>query len=750
MKGPEPRWLPVLRTLAVASFVAVSALVAVSYRQHHSLLRHRNRDAAGARLDARLLSVSENIRHLHTQGNRPLFLLTAARDEVYEDGHHQLSDVSLTLYAPDGSERARITARRAVYYQASGLVIFARDVVAWTREGVRLRTDELRYDQATEVLRTERPVTFERASTWGESQGIEVRFQHDQQQLVLPRAVRLRFAPKEFTADPTVMWTAQSEAASFEKVPLAFQLVGDVRIRRGADALRADRLEGRLDSEYRIRELAAEGNVRLHSRTAITEVEITSQRLLVSLTERQDPARALAIGSVLARWRHRTGEQELRSPRVEITFATRGGEIAPRSARADGERVSLALREGSSDSAPAEKRLEARRVEVLFREETGAPYRVRASGDVRLELLPTPSTPPAEKKTIRAREAELELEAERPRMTLGRAEGDVRVEIEPMEGVKRVLQSASLLVRFDPETQKITQLIHSGQVRYLEGDRHAQSEQAIYDAESGWIRLRGGDPTVWDARGRTRATELDVNPREGQSLARGRVLTTYIPRETNARTLPFPERDAPVFIAADRLEVTHRARCARYTGAVRAWQQEMYLTAEEMEVCEAERTLTARGHVRSALFRARRVETTSSEPIPIVVSAARLTYRDAERTISYEGGVSLHWGTQRLTAELLAVVVKPDTAEIERALAERNVVLTDPERRAYAERAMYDARGETLVLEGAPARVEDDRQRVLQQGARLTFLGRSDRVWIEDGEGAHRVRTVRFIPRGKP
>jgi len=750
MKGREPRWLPVLRALAVALFVAVGALIAVSYRQHSGLLRHRSRDATGVRLDARLLSVSENVRHLHTRGNRPLFLLTAARDEVYDDGHHQLSDVSLTLYAPDGSERARIAARRAVYYQASGLVIFARDVVAWTREGVRLRTDELRYDQAAEVMRTERPVTFERASAWGESQGIEVRFRHNQQQLVLPRAVRLRFAPKEFTADPTVTWTAHAEAAFFEKAPLAFQLVGDVRIRRGAEDLRADRLEGRLDREYRLRELAAEGGVRLHSRTARTIGEITSERLLLLLTERQDPARALALGSVFARWRNRMGEQELRSPRVEITFAARGREIAPRSARADGERVSLALRGGSSDSAPAEKRLEARGVEVLFREETGAPYRVRASGDVQLELPPPRSTSSAEKKTIRAQEAELELEAERPRMTLGRAEGDVRVEIEPMEGPKRVLQSSSLLARFDPETQEITQLIHSGQVRYLEGDRRAQSEQAIYDAESGWIRLRGGDPTVWDARGRTRARELDVNPREGRSLARGRVLTTYIPREMTARILPFPERDAPVFIASDRLEVNHRARYAHYTGAVRAWQQEMYLTAEELELREAERTLTARGHVRSALFRARRAETTSSESIPIVVSAARLTYRDAERTIFYEGGVSLHRGTQRLTAESLAVVLKPDAAEIARALAERNVVLTDPERRAYAERATYDAREESLVLEGAPARVEDDRQRVLQQGARLTFLDGGDKVLVEDGEGARRVRTVRFIPRGEP
>jgi len=751
MKWPEPKWALAVRLMAIALFATVGAAIFLSSRQQPGVLRRRSAETKHAPLSAHVLSVSEHIRHLQVQGGRPLFLLTAARDEVYDDGHHELSDVSVTLYAADASERARITARRAVYYQTSGLVIFATDVRAWTREGLRFRTEELRYDQATEVLHTERPVTFEHASGWGESQGIEVHLPRDRRNRVVLHAVRFAVAPN--ASGPSELWSVRAAAATFESVTLTFRLAGDVVLAREVDELRADRLDGVLDREHRIRQITAGGNVRLRSRAEHTAVEIASESLTLSFTERQDVSRAIARGSVVARFRDRAEEQELRGPRLDVILASSHGALVPHFARAEGGRVSLMIRDGSRDRRVVERQVEADRLEAFFRTGTRALQRLRASGNVRVEIPPTPSAKTAERTTIWAQEAELMFDGEEDRVTTGRASGDVRVEVEPMEASaarsRRMTMSATLFIEFDPKTHGIARLLQSGKFRYMEGDRRAESERAIYEADSGWIRLRGGAPTVWDARGRTRAEEVDVNPREERSVARGRVVTTVLPREAMARTLPFAERDAPIFIAADRLEVDHRARRARYTGAVRAWQQDTYLAAEELELDEADRTLLARGRVRSFLFRAPRAEGALTEAVPIFVSAARLIYREAERKIVYEGEVSLQRGAQRLLAESLTAFVRPDAAEIERALAERKVVLTDPERRAYAERATYDAAGERIVLEGSPARLEDDRQGVRQQGARLTFLDRGDTVLVEGSEGARRVKTVRTIPRGK-
>lgn len=748
MKWPEPKWSFAVRLLAIVLFALVGTAIVLSYRQQHGILRRRSGETKSAPLSARVLSVSEHIRHLQAQGGRPLFLLTAARDEVYDDGHHELSDVSVTLYAADASERARITARRAVYYQTSGLVIFATDVRAWTREGLHFRTEELRYDQAAEVLRTERLVTFEHASGWGESQGVEVHLPRDRRNRISLHAVRFAVAPK--ASGSSGLWSVRAAAATFESVTRTFRLTGDVVLVRDAATLRADRLDGLLDGEHRIRQITATGNVHFHSRAEPTAVEIASESLIISFTERQDVARAIARGSVVARLRDRAGERELRGPHVDVLFAPSHGALAPQLARAEGGRVSLAIREESHDRHIVERQVEANRLEALFRMGTRTLQRLRASGNVRLEI---PSAKTAERTTIWAQETELMFDGEKDHATTGRASGDVRVEVEPMEALavrsRRVTMSAALFVEFDPKTQGIARLLQSGRFRYVEGDRRAESERAIYEADSGWIRLRGGAPTVWDARGRTRAEEVDVNPREERSVARGHVVTTVLPREAMARTLPFVERNAPIFIAADRLEVEHRTRRARYMGAVRAWQQDTYLAADELELDEVERTLVARGRVRSFLFRAPRVEGASPEAVPIFVSAARLIYREAERKIVYEGEVSLQRGAQRLLAESLTAFVRSDAAELERALAERKVVLKEPERRAYAERATYDAASERIVLEGAPARVEDDRQGVRQQGARLTFLDRGDTVLVEGSEGARRVKTVRTIPRGK-
>lgn len=771
MKEREPRWPRLMRVLALSLFIAVSAALVLSYRQHHNPLLSRRGEGENVGWSARLLSVSENVRHLQTRGGRPLFLLTAGRDELYDDGHHELNDVSAILYTEDGAERARITARRAVYYQRSGLVIFARDVQAQTREGVRLRTEELQYDQAADLLRTERPVTFEQESVeaaasnrwsgWGESLGAEIHLRRDQETLTLLRAVRLTVISG--AARPHARWTIHAERARFERTDRRFYFLGDVRLHRDADAreeLRADRLEGRLDQEHRVRQIQAFGNVRLRSGAEGMEWELAAGDLVLDFAENQSLSRARAVGDVLARFRDAREQHELQSPRLEIVLESEDRRFlhVPYRVRAEGPRVHFRTQVVPEESREApranrnpdsgERRLEADAMDAVFRKGTRQWEQVRARGDVRLEILPPSGARGRERVTIRAHQARLEFDTVSNRARTCWAEGDVSVEVAsretPPAHPKRVTQSLSLLAQFDPQTQEIVSLLQSGQFRYVEGERRAQSERAIYEGESGWIRLRGGDPTVWDTRGRTRADELDLNPRQERSVARGRVLTTLLGRAEAARALPFAKEDAPVFIAADHLEVDHRARWARYRGRVRAWQHDSYLMADQMEIREAERLLRAQGDVRSLLFSGHRPET------PLFISASELTYREVDRTVIGTGGASWQQGAQRLTADRLVVWLGSERADIERARAEGRVTFVDAERRAFAEQAFYEARPEKLVLEGSPARVQDDRQRLEQQGTRLTFLGGGDKVLVEGDDGTRRVKTVRKIRRGEP
>ena len=61
-----------------------------------------------------------------------------------------------------------------------------------------------------------------------------------------------------------------------------------------------------------------------------------------------------------------------------------------------------------------------------------------------------------------------------------------------------------------------------------------------YTAADQMVRMRGGDPTVWDSRARTKAVEIDSNNETHVSVCRGKVQTTYYSQEqTNgARAVP--------------------------------------------------------------------------------------------------------------------------------------------------------------------------------------------------------------------
>jgi lipopolysaccharide export system protein LptA len=328
---------------------------------------------------------------------------------------------------------------------------------------------------------------------------------------------------------------------------------------------------------------------------------------------------------------------------------------------------------------------------------------------------------------------------------------DVRVEFEPLasgsQRAKRTTTSRKLVGQIDRVTQEFTQLTQSGDFHFVEADRQAKSEAATYDAATHIIRLRGGEPVVWDTRGRTRAEHIDINMEAGESLAQGRVTTTYYNQDATNRAAPFQQRQSPVFVAADRAEVKHENNLAVYTGKARAWQDEAYVTAHRIELYGTERMMVAVGQVKSGFYRAPGGNKPGdAKPlVPVFASADRMTYQDSDRLVRYETEVQLQQDDRRVTAHRINVFLKRDLNEIERVVAEGHVVVTEPERQAFGDQAVYTAADERVVLMGRPARIQDDRYEAAQRGSRLTYLMGDDKVMVGDNEGSQRVKSVRKI-----
>jgi lipopolysaccharide transport protein LptA len=262
------------------------------------------------------------------------------------------------------------------------------------------------------------------------------------------------------------------------------------------------------------------------------------------------------------------------------------------------------------------------------------------------------------------------------------------------------------------------------------------------------VRLRGGEPVVWDSRARTKAQEIDSDTRNDISYSRGKTATTYYSQEQTNGATPFSKVKSPVYIVSDRAEFRHVQGIAVYTGGARAWQDDNFVRGDKLTIYRENKRMDADGHVQSALYQARRrAQNGGGEVVPVFATADRMTYSDTDRLLHYEGNVDIKQATDRITSAVADVYLLKDSNEVERTLAQRDVVLTQPGRRGTGDSGQYTAADETVILKGNPARVEDTEQGTTE-GGRLTVYLRESRVVADDSRGAQspgRVRSTHKI-----
>jgi lipopolysaccharide export system protein LptA len=109
-------------------------------------------------------------------------------------------------------------------------------------------------------------------------------------------------------------------------------------------------------------------------------------------------------------------------------------------------------------------------------------------------------------------------------------------------------------------------------------------------------------------------------------------------------------------------------------------------------------------------------------------------YSDPDRTIHYEGNVDIKQGTDRLTSDVADVYLQKESSEMQKTVAQRNVVLTQPARKGTGDWVEYTAADEIAILKGNPARVEDVDQGNTE-GSRLTVSLKDNKVTADDARG---------------
>jgi lipopolysaccharide transport protein LptA len=461
--------------------------------------------------------------------------------------------------------------------------------------------------------------------------------------------------------------------------------------------------------------------------------------------------RATASQDVIARSLDTDSQMELTGANsLEVDFLPQGQQSLLKEMRAGGRSVLTlgAPKSRAADPRAANKKLTADSVKLVWRSTGRDLESAEAIGNAELVIDPVQRSATADRKTLTAPQFNCEFyEAGNLAKQFNASGGEVKAVIDPLQPTQdraqRTLIAQKMTAIFVRETQDVERLDAEGDAKFNELDRNGRAQNVSYTAADETVRLRGGEPTVWDSRARTKAVEIDSDTRSDISYGRGKTSTTYYSQEQTNGATPFQNVKSPVFIISDRAEFRHVTGVGIYTGNARAWQDDNFVRADTITIYHDTKRMEGLGHVQSALYQARRKNAGgTSAVVPAFATANSMSYSEDERLLHYEGNVDIKQDTDRIRSAMANVYLLKETNEVEKTIAERDVIITQPGKQGTGDWAQYTAADETVVIKGAPARVEDTEQGSTE-GGRLTLYLRENRVVADDARGPQSPGRVR-------
>ena len=297
--------------------------------------------------------------------------------------------------------------------------------------------------------------------------------------------------------------------------------------------------------------------------------------------------------------------------------------------------------------------------------------------------------------------------------------------------------------------QGIEFLVQQGNVAYTDADRKAWADRIRYTPADQLLALTGS-PRVVQGGVTTTARAMRLNRSTGDAFADGGVKTTY------SDLKPQPDgallsSSSPIHVTARTMAVHRSSAGALYTGSVRLWQDANVVEAPAIEFDREKRSMLARGSagdgsagdaspsqaVSTVLVQVSK----SGKVTPVRVTSSRLTYSDEQRTAHFDGGVVAKAVDFTVTASQMDVFLQArgqpadgqavgNAARLDRLVAQGQVVVTQPTRRATGDQLVYTASEDKFVMSGGSPSIFDAEHGKIT-GVSLTLFRGDDRVLVE-------------------
>ena len=736
----------VVRAGALVTLAAALIFVAISY--------YRLRNNKPFRLASKSPELSkeekgrvEGYEQRLMKDGRLYMWVRAARDITFTDDHHELEQVNLAVYPPVGDKPDQILANKAIYDPRTEIITFVGNVKVETKDAMKVSTETISYDKNSEIAQTEAPVSFDRENVSGHSTGAVVEsktkkleLKKDVEITVAPEAIKdPKAKPLSSRSRPVVIRSAH---ALFEQESMKMTFSGGVTAEQDRDLMSGDTLYGTLNEQKHLQKLEVRTNSYLRTMNEGRAAEVHSVDMDFFLDKDQRLERAVAMRNAGGKTLDSDSDLQLEGANlIEVLFQAQGDRSLLKQMRTEGRSVInlSAPKSKANDPRAANKRLTADTVKLNWRVTGRDLDKAEAVGNAELFVDPVTKNALSDRKTLTASRIDCDFFESGNILRTAIATGGAKAVIEPVQKVEdrgtRTLTSQKMTGVFVPSTQDIERMDAQNDAKFNENDRNGVATNISYTAADNTVRLRGGEPTVWDSRARTKGDELDSDLTNKVSYSRGKTATTYYSQEQTNGATPFSKVKSPVYVVSDRGEFHSESGVAIYTGNARAWQDDNFVRADKLTIYVNEKRMDGTGHVQSQIYNARRRMGGTSSTVPVFATADSMNYSDVSRMLHYESNVDIRQGTDRMTSGLADVYLLKESSEVEKTVAQRNVVMTQPNRKGTGDWLQYTSADEVAVLKGNPARVEDV-EKGSTEGNRLTVYMRDGRVIADDVRGS--------------
>jgi lipopolysaccharide export system protein LptA len=192
---------------------------------------------------------------------------------------------------------------------------------------------------------------------------------------------------------------------------------------------------------------------------------------------------------------------------------------------------------------------------------------------------------------------------------------------------------------------------------------------------------------------------------------------------------------------------------AVYTGNARLWQEANVIQAPTIEFDRDSRSVIARAASAQKVSTALVQTEKNGKTTPLTIASGRFVYADGDRKARFDGGVLAKGADLTVSANQMDVFLQargqatPNQSvsrvgKVEKMVAQGQVVIAQPTRRATGQQLVYTSAEDKFVLTGGPPSIFDAEHGKIT-GVSLTFFIHDDRVLVEGSNSSPTVTQTR-------